>query len=807
MRTYSLTTTEDDGDTTIKPTLLRTSKPHSTPVSISATDITGTLLATGGTDGVTKIWDIRKGHLTHSLTGPSVPVSSLKFLDTPTQSGKGRNKSKTILLAVGFQDGKIRVFDLYRHRAIAKLDSHVSHVQRLDYSPIQHALVSASRDKTIMWWDTHSWKLRKVQPVFEHVESAGFIDNGSVTFSAGSNGCLRYWETATGREINEEQQGKADENSIVAAIYRPSHNFILVIQLDHTLAFYRVPSFDHTGSSLPTVPSVDPFRWISGTHDEIIDLAYLQRDRSLMALATNSEEIRIVAANTRTLNLEGTDDTVAYFGQDVGLLKGHHDIVITLDVDWSGHWVATGAKDNTAKLWRVDGENMNFSCCATFAGHAQSVSAVTLPKTIPPESSPAFSDPLRHPPQFLITGSEDQTVKRWNIPRDFSEDSTVSARAAFTKKAHDKDINALDIHHTSQLFASSSQDKTVKIWSTQEGEVQAVLKGHRRGVWSVKFAPKNTPTIQGEQGHTAGKGAILTGSGDKTIKIWSLTDYTCLRTFEGHSHSILKVAWLKLPSVDEGKSPLLVASAGGDGLVKLWDVNSGETECTLDNHEDRVWALAVHPETNTLVSGSADSTVTFWKDTTSQTQAAEAQAAMQLVEQEQELENHIHAGSYREAITLALQLNHPGRLLSIFTSAVTTNKPDVGAFSGLKAIDEVLGNLSDEQIYLLLLRLRDWNTNARTSPVAQKILWTLVKSYPASRFVNLQVKRAKGQKTVNEVLHALQVYSERHFKRMEELLDESFFVEYTLRQMGTLLPDMEGPRSNEVDKDGDMMMI
>ena len=312
---------------------------------------------------------------------------------------------------------------------------------------------------------------------------------------------------------------------------------------------------------------------------------------------------------------------------------------------------------------------------------------------------------------------------------------------------------------------------TKRSWDVEKLEVQGILKGHRRGVWTVKFAPSNMPGIQGETGSVSGKGVILTGSGDKTIKLWNLSDYTCLRTFEGHSHNVIKVAWLKVPTEENAsKKRILFASAGADSLVKVWDANLGETECTLDNHEDRLWALTVHPTTNTIVSGGSDSKVTFWRDTTSETQAAASDAALKLVEQEQQLQNYMYAGAYRDAIVLALQLNHPGRLLSIFTSVVTTNKPEEGSLTGIQAVDSVLSSLSDEQIFLLLLRLRDWNTNARTAPVAQKILWALVRLYPANKFSNLSVKGARGQKSLKEVLNALRVYTERHYKRTEELV-------------------------------------
>ncbi|KAI1254288.1 hypothetical protein MGN70_004685 [Eutypa lata] len=818
MRIYSLHRPESVD--TIEPQLIRTLKPHGTPVVVLAVDRTSTLLATGGTDGSIKVWDIVGGYVTHTFRGPSVLVSALHFFEIasssrkPSETDRRRRKSKgtadaedeeestttRFRLASGSQDGKIRVWDLHKRSVVASLDSHVSDVQGIDYSPTQNTLVTAGRDKTIRWWDTRSWKVRKVIPCFELVEAVGFIGDGQLTYTAGSNGCFRIWVTDTGRELTKEQAPKAETEAFVGAVYRPELPFVICTQVDHTLAFFQ-PPLEATDTT--QISPLEPFRRITGTHDEIIDLRYLLPDQSLLALATNLEEIRIVSVSEPKADL---NDQVSsnYFGQDVGLLKGHEDIIISLDVDWSGYWVATGAKDNTAKLWRIDPQHNSYTCYATFSGHAESVTAVALPRARPVEGSKAHTDPLSHPPQFLITGSSDQTIKKWEVPRE-PQSAKRGIRATYTRKAHDKDINAIDVSQSNQLFASASQDRVVKIWSIQEGEVQGILRGHRRGVWSVSFAPLNTPIIQGDQGSVAGKGVIITGSGDKTVKLWSLTDYTCLRTFEGHSNSVLKVSWLKIPEDEErAKKPLLFASAGGDGLVKVWDVNSGETACTLDNHEDRVWALAVHPRTNTVVSGSADSTVTFWKDTSVETQAASTEASLKLIEQEQELQNHIHTGSYREAITLALQLNHPGRLLALFTSVIKSKNPDAGSLTGLKAVDEVLASLSDEQLFLLLLRLRDWNTNARTAPVAQRILWALVRSYPAARFSNLSVKGARGQKSLKEVMNALKVYTERHYKRLEELVDESYLLEYTLQEMDSLAPTLTS--KPDLVEDADVIM-
>ncbi|KAF4511068.1 hypothetical protein G6O67_002902 [Ophiocordyceps sinensis] len=808
MRIFALNHSSDDGS--IDTTLIRTLKPHSTPVVVLAVDRTSTLLATGGTDGAIKVWDITGGYVTHTFRGPSVLVSALHFFEIAARaqgagnSSHGKKGSKAradkededagnhttarFRLASGSQDGKVRIWDLHKRSCIANLDSHVSDVQSLDYSPDQDAIVSASRDKTIIWWDAKSWKLMKVVPCLELVEAAGFIGEGRLTFSAGSNGCLRIWDTDIGKELTQKQPAKSEEEAIVSSLYRPGLPFILCVLVDHTLALYELP----TRTAATSLPPPEPLRRISGTHDEIIDLGLLLPDKSLLALSTNSEDIRIISMveSESARGQEWAASGKCHFGQDVALLRGHEDIIISLDVDWSGYWVATGAKDNTARLWRIDPSGGSFTCWALFSGHAESLGAVALCRTVPAEGTPSRLDPLNHPPPYVITGSQDQTVKKWEIPRKPQQQcQKASSRALFTRKAHDKDINAIDVHYAGQLFATASQDKTVKIWSVQEGEVQGILRGHRRGVWSVRFSPAKLAAIQTEDGPVTGKGVVVTGSGDKSIKLWSLSDYSCIRTFEGHSNSVLKVAWLNVPTgQDQPKRAVHFASAGGDGLVKIWDANSGESECTLDNHEDRVWALAVDPDTNLMVSGGGDSTVTFWKDTTAETQATASEAALKVIEQEQELQNHIFAGSYREAITLALQLNHPGRLLSLFTSVVTSPSQEKGSLCGRKAVDEVVANLSDEQIFLLLLRLRDWNTNARTAPVAQRILRTLIRSYPASKFSNLAVKGARGQKSLKDVLHGLRVYTERHYKRMEELVDESYLVEYTLQEMDCLAP-------------------
>lgn len=839
----------------INTTLLRTLKPHSAPVVVAAVDSTGSLLATGGADGIVKVWDIRAGFTTHTFHGHSGIISALHFFQVEpsttdvqaksrkrkSQSGKdddvnddSTESTSAYRLATGGEDGKVKVWDLNKRKAVATLDSHVSVVRSLDYSSQQQVLLSASRDKTVITWSSKTWQPIATAPILETVESAGFVANGDFFYTAGENARVRVWDV-NGTERTQEQEPGVETEAILDVLHYPNLPFLLSVHVDQTLVLHSLDPLleNNVDASIAPLPII---RRISGTHDEVIDLAYIGTDSSMLALATNLEDIRLITLKTDAVSETSSINDATYFGADVTTLKGHTDIIITMDTDWSGHWLATGAKDNTAKLWRLDPENNSYTCYATFTGHAESISAVALPHSIPPTGSAAHSKPLDHPPTFLITGSQDKTIKRWDIKSLNSASEAKTVRATYTRKAHDKDINAIDTNYssTNPLFASASQDRTVKIWDLESGESVGVLRGHKRGVWSIAFSPPSTPAISSEEGIASGnKGMAVTGSGDKTVRIWSLNDYTCLRTFEGHTNSVLKTIWLpvsKNADKKRGSRGVQVASAAGDGLVKVWDAQTGECATTLDNHIDRVWALAVKPNRSAfrpkaiennedgeeestseppleLVSGSADATLTFWTDTTLLTSEASATRATARVEQDQALQNHIHSQNYREAIVLALQLNHPKRLLDLFTRVLDSPEKEEGSLTGISGVDEVLGSLSEEQLWILLCRLRDWNASARTSRVSQRIMYTLFRLYPKEKFVQLRKNRGRKKneeeeladgvesmalaekpkaiknESVKDVVDGLKAYTERHYGRLEKMAEERWVLAWTLQQM------------------------
>ena len=56
-----------------------------------------------------------------------------------------------------------------------------------------------------------------------------------------------------------------------------------------------------------------------------------------------------------------------------------------------------------------------------------------------------------------------------------------------------------------------------------------------------------------------------------------------------------------------------LVSGSDDKTIKIWHFETGELRQTLSGHEQTVRTLAIHPNGQTIVSGSDDKTIKFWR--------------------------------------------------------------------------------------------------------------------------------------------------------------------------------------------------
>jgi serine/threonine protein kinase len=189
-------------------------------------------------------------------------------------------------------------------------------------------------------------------------------------------------------------------------------------------------------------------------------------------------------------------------------------------------------------------------------------------------------------------------------------------------------VYAIAISPNADVFASGSNDNTIKLWELRTGEKLRQFgrwfSGHNDSVWNLAFSPdgeilasaswdKTGKIICTLTSHRNGVNALAfspdgqllaSGSADCTIKMTQLNTRDEIKTFTGHEDAVHSLSFSP-----DGQ---LLASASADCTIKIWQVNTGREIHTLTGHRFFVNCLAFDHKGEILVSCSSDKTIKFW---------------------------------------------------------------------------------------------------------------------------------------------------------------------------------------------------
>uniref|UniRef100_A0A8W4F732 Transducin beta-like protein 3 n=1 Tax=Sus scrofa TaxID=9823 RepID=A0A8W4F732_PIG len=623
----------------------------------------------------------------------TAPVAAMAFDPTST------------LLATGGCDGAVRVWDVVRHYGTHHFRGSPGVVHQ--GGPAHQRLFppSSGRDK-----------ICTTVPVFESVEAAvllpeepapelGVKSTGLHFLTAGDQGILRVWEAASGQCVHAQPRLPGPGQELTHCALARAAGLLLSVTADHNLLLYEARSLQLQ-------------KQFAGYSEEVLDVRFLGPENSHVVVASNSPCLKVFELQTSACQI----------------LHGHTDIVLALDVFRKGWLFASCAKDQSIRIWRINKAGL-VACVAQGSGHTHSVGTICC---------------SRLKESFLVTGSQDCTVKLWPLPEALPSRSTapdsgpVLLQAQATQRCHDKDINSVAIAPNDKLLATGSQDRTAKLWALPQCQLLGIFSGHRRGLWCVQFSPMDQ--------------VLATASADGTVKLWALQDFSCLKTFEGHDASVLRVV--------SGASRC--RPSGSDGLVKLWTIKSNECVRTLDAHEDKVWGLHCSRLDDRALTAASDSRVILWKDVTEEEQAEEEARREEEVVRQQELDNLLHEKRYLRALGLAISLDRPHTVLTVIQAI--RRDPE-----SCEKLEATVLQLRRDQKEALLRFCVTWNTNSRHCHEAQAVLGMLLRHEAPEELLAYDGVRAS--------LEALLPYTERHFQRLSRTLQAAAFLDFLWHSM------------------------
>lgn len=244
--------------------------------------------------------------------------------------------------------------------------------------------------------------------------------------------------------------------------------------------------------------------------------------------------------------------------------------------------VLSASRDHTVRIWRKTAQN-KFDATMTTQGH-EYVNSLTFLRPHGP-----YSDGL-----IVSSGKEPiiEVKKPTSTPSDNAERLLVG---------HGNNVCALDTSPKGTWIVSGSWDGKAIIWRTDTWEMshQLVHEGDVKSVWAVLAYDEST---------------VITGSADGLVRIFKLqgnksTEVAPWRTLS--TGGVVR-ALCKLPTGLQGHpSGAEFASAGNDGIIRLWKMNGTEVG-SLSGHDSFIYSVAALP-TGEIVSGGEDRTVRIWR--------------------------------------------------------------------------------------------------------------------------------------------------------------------------------------------------
>jgi WD40 repeat protein/transcriptional regulator with XRE-family HTH domain len=438
--------------------------------------------------------------------------------------------------AAGTGRGEVRVWQAAGQELRLLWQGHAERIRALNFSPDEQTLASGTLDGMLQVWEVSSGKQLWSGWHANNVNSLTYSPDGDMLASAGNDANIHLWSAANG--------------ALLESLPHPAPVFAVAWSQDRRL----IASGDSEGNihlwSEPSRLPAGEVKTLRGHQKAVRGLAFSPDSRSLASGSYDG-----------TLKLWNIDED-----EPPQTLKGHTDWVQTVVWSPDGQTLASSGLDPSIWLWSIP----NHQVQAVLQGHSAPVYGL------------AFTSDSHH----LLSGGDDGTLRVWDTGRSQS----VRTIQGYTPALYD-----LDWSPDGGQIASAGANGQVTLWDVTSRQPAQELSGHRWVVYGVGWSPD---------------GKWVASSGwDRTLRLWDpaarkLADSATTLVSETSEVFFYGLAW----------SPNGQQVSSGTYLqgIAIWDISRQNVQWVGREFSTRFQCIAWRPDGTQIIAGGDDGLLYLW---------------------------------------------------------------------------------------------------------------------------------------------------------------------------------------------------